>query len=187
LIESREQAFGFRDQLVIVIDLDGLEDVVHAEVIVTHGAHQIGEIGALAGEALENIDELRRGIVEGVVEFGFVSFGAGLVSESFFAEIGKTVVNFEIDTLEIVKLGGESENSLRQRRADFERLRVGVFIELAEIGGSYALLIQFDFDKFREAGFENFAVGNRRVTRRGFRRRRSAGRHGWHSAEDGEQ
>src|SRR6202007_1963906 len=94
LVESREQAFGLGEQFVVVVTFDLQEDVVDAEVIVAHGANEIRKIGGLAGEAFENIDELRGGVVERVVEIGFVFFRALFVEQGFCAKIGEAAVDF---------------------------------------------------------------------------------------------
>ena len=81
LVEGGEQAFGLGEQLVVIVAFDLKQDVVHAEVVVAHGADEIGEIGGLAGETFEDVDELGGGVVECVVEIGFVLFGAFFVEQ----------------------------------------------------------------------------------------------------------
>ena len=114
LVEGGEQAFGFGEQFIVVIAFDLEQDVVDAQVVVAHGADQIGKIGGLAGQAFENVDELRGGIVERVVEIGFVLFGALFVEQGFGAEIGEAAVDFQIYILKIIQLGGQGKNSLRR-------------------------------------------------------------------------
>jgi len=59
LIEGWKEAFGLGQELVVEVGFDGLQNVVHTETIVTHGAHQIGKIGGLTRQAFKNIDKLR--------------------------------------------------------------------------------------------------------------------------------
>ena len=157
LVESGEQAFGLGEQLVVVVAFNLQEHVVHAEVVVAHGADEIGKVGGLAGEAFEDVDELGGAVVERVVEIGFVPFRALFVEQGFCAEVGEAAVNFQIHILKIIELGGERKDALRERRADFEWLGVRVIVELAYVVGAGAGLIDFDFDEFGVAGFENFA------------------------------
>ncbi len=115
LVEGGEQAFGLGEQLVVVVAFDLLHHVVDAEVVVAHGADQVGEVRSLAGEAFEDVDELRRGVVERVVEIGFVFFGAFFVEQGFRAEVGEAAVDFQIHILKIIQFCCESENALRER------------------------------------------------------------------------
>ena len=160
MIEGGEQAFGLGKEFVVVVAFDLQEDVVDAEMIVAHGADKVGKIGGLAGEAFEDVDELRGAIVERVVEVGFVFFGAFFVEQGFRAEVGEAAVDVQINVLKIIELGGQLEDALRERGAHFEGLRVRVFVQLADVVAARAGLIDFDFDKFGVAGFEDFAEGD---------------------------
>src|SRR5208337_543388 len=62
-------------------------------------------------------------------------------------------------SLEIVQLRNQFKNLCAQRVADFERRCTRIFVELTNlIGTAVRVFFDFDFDKFRRAGFENPAV-----------------------------
>src|ERR1700734_2945419 len=135
-------------------------------MVVAHGAREVGEIGGLAREAFKQIRGLRRGLVERVVERGGVRFAAAGVDESFFAEIGEAAVDVEIDALKIVQIACESKDALRKRGAHLKWLRRGFLVELANVPGAGAGLVDLDLDKFREARLENLAIGDGGAGRR---------------------
>src|SRR5271170_897486 len=87
LVEGGQELLGLGKQLLVVVFLDLGEDVVDAETIVAHGALEIGEVGLLAREALEDAKELRSGLIEGVVERDGVTFGAALIAEGLLPEV----------------------------------------------------------------------------------------------------
>ena len=94
-------------------------------------------------------------------------FRPGLIRERLFAQIRQPAMHFQIDPLKIVELPSQPENLLCQWCANFEGLRVRLFIELSQIGRTHALLVQLNFDELGETGFKNLAVGNRGVAWRG--------------------
>src|SRR5277367_4263315 len=69
-------------------------------------------------------------------------------------------MDFQIHIVKIIQLGGQSKNTLGERNADIERLRVGVLVELANVVGAGAGLIDLDFDELGVTGLENFAKGD---------------------------
>jgi hypothetical protein len=68
------------------------------------------DVFLLAGQALEDLEELGGGGVQGVIEFGFVGDVALAPAEGFFAEAGDFAVDVEILGLEMVELGGKGEH-----------------------------------------------------------------------------
>src|SRR5215469_18723879 len=72
LVESRQQALRFRQELAVVIRFELSQGVVHAETVVPHDARQIRKINLLAGDAFEDVQELGSGVVDGVVELHLV-------------------------------------------------------------------------------------------------------------------
>src|SRR5579862_10046625 len=88
LIERREELVGLEEQFIVVIFFDLLQDVVDAETVVAHGALEIGKIGLLAREILENRQKLRGRLVERVIEGDRVRLGTALIRESLLAEVG---------------------------------------------------------------------------------------------------
>jgi hypothetical protein len=157
LVERGKQAFGLGEQLLGVVGFDLEEHVVDAKAVVMHGADEIGEIGFLARDALENIQELGGGLVERVVKSDFMRLGVLFVAESFLAEGGEAAVNVEVNALEIVEPAGKFEYFLDGGLADFEGLKAGLFVQLADIESARAGVGDLDLDEFGIAGFENFA------------------------------
>lgn len=160
LVEYGQQALWLGNLFVVEIAFDLQQHVVDAQAIVAHGAGQIGNVRSLPRQAFENVHQLRGRFVERVVEFRFVLSRAIFVLEGFFTQIGEAAVHVQIHALKIVQFGSQGKNPLGERRADFKRLRIGVFIELADVVGARAALVDLDLHEFRIAGLEDFAIGD---------------------------
>lgn len=146
LIKQGQEALRLGKLLIVVIRLNLQQGVIHAEAIVAHGPLEIGKIGFLAGKSLESREELHGRGIKRVVKSGFVIFRAFVVTKSLFAKVGQPLVNFEVDALKIVQFPGKIEYFLRERRIDFEWLRAGIVIELANVVNARAILLYLDFD-----------------------------------------
>jgi len=53
-----------------------------------------------------------------------------------------------------------------ERSVDFEGLRIGSFVQLADIKSAAAVLVQLNFDEFWIAGLKDFSVCDRRAVGR---------------------
>ena len=129
-------------------------------MVVAHRALKIGEIHLLPRQALEDIEQLRGGVVERVVKRHLVHLRALFVPERLLAQVGNPPVDRQIHALEIVEPARQFKNPLRQRRADGKRLRAGFFVKAANVVSPRAAVAHFDLGEFRITRFENFAECN---------------------------
>lgn len=160
LIQGGEEFLRLDEQIAIVVLLNLEEHVIDAEAVVAHGAAKIGEIGLLARETFEDIEELLGVAVERVIESDGMRLGAVLILKGLLAEIGDFAVHFQVDSVEIVKFRGQGKDFLDDRGIDLHRLRTGIITELADVVRAGAGFGYLNFDELRIAGFEDFAKGD---------------------------
>ena len=77
LIQHRKDALRFRQQAAIEIGFELQQRVVDSQPVVAHPARDQVDVFLLACQTFENLQKLRRGRIQRVVEFGFMDFGAG--------------------------------------------------------------------------------------------------------------
>ena len=160
LVEEGEEALGFGEDTLGEVGVEFEEGVVDAETVVFDAALKDLDELLLAGQAFADLQEVGGCGVYGVVEGDFMGFGATLQTEGFFAEVGNFAVDVEFDVVEVVQLGDELEDLLAEGGTDFKGSGAGVFVELADfVGGFVGVFVDFDFDEFGSAGFEDAPVG----------------------------
>ena len=163
LIQGAEEALRLGQQIVGVIVVGFDEHVVDAEAIIAQGAEEIGYMLLLKSDALKEIKK-RRGVrVRRVVESNLVRLRAFLVTEGLLAEISDPAVQLQVNAIEIVEFRGEGEDFRDERCARLKRLRIGRFVELADIERAGTGFVYFDLDEFRIAALKNFAEGDCRL------------------------
>src|SRR5581483_1748766 len=158
LIKKGKEALGFGEEAAVHVGFELEKGVIDAQAVIAHAAGDQVEVLLLAGQAFEDLKKLRGGGVQSVIEFDFVSFGALLPAEGFFAEVGDFAVNVQIQSLEMMEIGGEGEHAGAQGGADFKSRCAGIFVELANfVGCGVGIVADGDFNEFRSAAGKDAA------------------------------
>src|SRR5882672_480355 len=163
LVEDGQETLGFGEKSMVHVRLELTQRIVDAEAIVFDAPLEQDEVTLLPGKAFEDLHELVGRGVQRVIESGLVHFRATFVAKRFLAEIGDALLNVEVRNREILQIGGKLENLLAHRCADFKRLRIGIFFQLANLERGFPLFTDLDLDEFGRAAFEYAPVRDGRV------------------------
>src|SRR5882724_6541634 len=104
LIQHRKDALRFRQQATIEVGFELQQRVVDSQPVVAHPARDQVDVLLLARQPLENLQKLRRGRIQRVVEFGFMDFGAGFPAERLLAKVCDFTLYIQILTLKMFQL-----------------------------------------------------------------------------------
>src|SRR5271154_1211578 len=127
-------------------------------MVVPHRSLQRREIALLPRETLKDIQQLRRRVIQRVVELHFVRLSALRVLKGFLTEVCNPSVHIQIRALKIMQFPREIENSLHKRRVHLESDWVGLLVQLSNVIRCGAVLVHLDLYEFRITGLEDLAV-----------------------------
>src|SRR6266850_2755933 len=165
LIQHRKDALRFRQQAAVKIGFELQQRVVDTQPVVAHPARDQVHVLLLACQPLENLQKLRCGRIQRVVEFGLVDFGAGFPAKSLLAKVSDFPVHIQILTLKMFQLRGKIEHLCAKPRAHLERRSTGILVELAYlVRGSVRIFPHRNLNEFRGAGFEDAAKSQLRAS-----------------------
>lgn len=159
LLEERQGMLGFRQFALVQVTFKLQERVVDPETVVLHAALKKIDEFLLAGQTFANLQKLRGGRVERVIEFDLAGFRPVVPAESFFTQVGNLAMHVQIQALEIVEFRNQLENPAAQRRTHVKGQSAGIFVQLADfIGGDIGIFLDADFDELRGTGFKNAPI-----------------------------
>ncbi len=165
LIEHWQKAFGFGQEAMVHVRFESHQGVIDSEAIILGLALQQNEVFLLSGQPFEDFHELGGRGIESVIKRGLVHLRAILILESFLAEICNFLLDVDVGDCKVIERAGQSKDSFHHGGPHFERLGIRIFVKLADVVSGFPLVVDFDFNEFGSAAFENSAVRDRRAVR----------------------